>query len=226
MVSDGLDPTRRYRIAVEVTIAGSEITFDFSASDDQAPGFTNMPPASATGAVRIAFLMLMNAGGIDVPTNEGLFAARDDGLPGGVAPQPALPGLVDLRQSDVRRGARVDHARPGRGPPRPRDRGLEPAPLHDARRHRPAHRRAVGLALDLHARRTGRDEGRRRLRRPRASRARPDRCARPTWRCSSSPRRTSWSSTSTCRTRPGRASGAAGSARSPAGASTGSTSSA
>src|SRR5262245_44518022 len=74
MVSDGLDPTRRYRIAVEVTVAGSEITFDFSGSDDQAPGFTNMPPASATGAVRIAFLMLMNAGGIDVPTNEGLFA--------------------------------------------------------------------------------------------------------------------------------------------------------
>lgn len=74
MVSDGLDPSRRYRIAVKVTIAGSEISFDFSDSDDQAPGFTNMPPASATGAVRIAFLMLMNAGGIDVPTNEGLFA--------------------------------------------------------------------------------------------------------------------------------------------------------
>jgi N-methylhydantoinase B len=74
MVSDGLDPAKRYRIAVRITIAGSEITFDFSGSDDQAPGFTNMPPASATGAVRIAFLMLMNAGGIDVPTNEGLFA--------------------------------------------------------------------------------------------------------------------------------------------------------
>ncbi len=74
MVSDGLDPTKRYRIAVKVTVAGSDITFDFSDTDDQAPGFTNMPPASATGAVRIAFLMLMNAGGIDVPTNEGLFA--------------------------------------------------------------------------------------------------------------------------------------------------------
>jgi N-methylhydantoinase B len=74
MVSDGIDPAKRYRIAVEVTIAGSEITFDFSGTDDQAPGFTNMPPASAIGAVRIAFLMLMNAGGIDLPTNEGLFA--------------------------------------------------------------------------------------------------------------------------------------------------------
>ena len=49
MASDGIDPSKRYRIAVEVTIAGSDITFDFSDTDDQAPGFTNMPPASATG---------------------------------------------------------------------------------------------------------------------------------------------------------------------------------
>ncbi len=43
MVSDGIDPSARYRIAVEITIDGSEITFDFSDTDDQAPGFTNMP---------------------------------------------------------------------------------------------------------------------------------------------------------------------------------------
>ena len=74
MVSDGLDPTKRYRIAVAVTIAGSEITFDFSETDDQAPGFTNMPAASAIGAIRIAFLMLLAAGGLTTPTNHGLFA--------------------------------------------------------------------------------------------------------------------------------------------------------
>lgn len=73
MVSDGLDPTRRYRIACIVTIAGDEITFDFGETDDQAPGFTNMPPASAMGAVRIAFLMLLTAAGLDIPTNQGLF---------------------------------------------------------------------------------------------------------------------------------------------------------
>lgn len=73
MVSDGLDPTRRYRIACKITVAGEEITFDFSDTDDQAPGFTNMPPASAAGAVRISFLMLIAAGGITIPTNEGLF---------------------------------------------------------------------------------------------------------------------------------------------------------
>lgn len=73
MVSDGLDPTKHYRIAVEVRIVGDEITFDFSDSDDQAPGITNMPAASAMGAVRIAFLMLIAAGGIKIPTNQGLF---------------------------------------------------------------------------------------------------------------------------------------------------------
>jgi N-methylhydantoinase B len=73
MVSDGLDTSRHYRIAVEVRIGGDEITFDFSATDDQAPGITNMPSASAMGAVRIAFLMLMAAGGLKIPTNHGLF---------------------------------------------------------------------------------------------------------------------------------------------------------
>lgn len=74
MVSDGIDPGARYRIACEVRIEGEEITFDFSATDDQSPGIANMPPASAKGAVRIAFLMLIAAGGVVIPTNHGLFA--------------------------------------------------------------------------------------------------------------------------------------------------------
>jgi len=74
MVSDGLDPTARYRVVCEVTIDGEEVTFDFSDTDDQAPGYTNMPSSSAMGAVRIAFLMLLNAGGVEVPANQGLFA--------------------------------------------------------------------------------------------------------------------------------------------------------
>lgn len=74
MTSDGVDPTKKYKIAVDIEIAGSDITFDFSGSDDQSPGICNMPPAAAKGAVRIAFLMLMASGGIRIPTNQGLFA--------------------------------------------------------------------------------------------------------------------------------------------------------
>ena len=73
MVSDGFDTTKRYKIACEIEIKGDEITFDFSSSDDQAPGITNMPPASAKGAVRIAFLMILASGDINIPTNQGLF---------------------------------------------------------------------------------------------------------------------------------------------------------
>lgn len=74
MVSDGFDPTKKYRVAVKVTVEGDEITFDFSETDDQAPGITNMPEASAMGAIRIAFLMLLAAGDLKIPTNQGLFA--------------------------------------------------------------------------------------------------------------------------------------------------------
>ncbi|MCO4275608.1 hydantoinase B/oxoprolinase family protein [Pseudarthrobacter sp. HLT3-5] len=73
MVSDGFDTTKRYKVACNIEIKGDEITFDFSESDDQAPGITNMPPASAKGAVRIAFLMLLASGDINIPTNQGLF---------------------------------------------------------------------------------------------------------------------------------------------------------
>lgn len=73
MTSDGVDTTKKYEIAVDIEIDGSKIIFDFSGSDDQAPGITNMPPAAVKGSVRIAFLMLMAAGGIRIPTNQGLF---------------------------------------------------------------------------------------------------------------------------------------------------------
>ena len=68
-------------------------------------------PRRRSGAIRIAFLMLIDAGGIDVPTNHGLFAPVQTVFRRGLAARPALPGLDDLRQPDVRRGDRVDHAR-------------------------------------------------------------------------------------------------------------------
>lgn len=94
MVSDGVDASAKYRIAVEVRIEGDEITFDFSETDDQAPGITNMPPASAKGAIRIAFLMLIAAGGITIPTNQGLFAPVRTVLREGSLLNPAFPAAT------------------------------------------------------------------------------------------------------------------------------------
>jgi N-methylhydantoinase B len=74
MVSDGVVPTSQHRVICDVTVDGDEVTFDFSDTDDQTAGYANMPASSAMGAVRIAFLMLLNAGGVEVPANQGLFA--------------------------------------------------------------------------------------------------------------------------------------------------------
>lgn len=73
MYSDGVDPTSQHAIRVTITVADDGVTFDFSESDDQTPGIANQPQASAGGAVRINFLMLVAAGGVVLPTNEGLF---------------------------------------------------------------------------------------------------------------------------------------------------------
>lgn len=91
MQSDGIDPDRRLRVAVEVTIAGSEIKFDFTETDDQAPGFTNMPAASAMGAISIAFMMLLDASGLSIPTNSGLFASMDAKFRKGSLIDPNFP---------------------------------------------------------------------------------------------------------------------------------------
>jgi N-methylhydantoinase B len=91
MQSDGIDPGRRLRVAVEVTIEGSRISFDFSGSDDQAPGFTNMPAASAIGAISIAFMMLLDASGLSIPTNAGLFASMDTRFRKGSLIDPEFP---------------------------------------------------------------------------------------------------------------------------------------
>ena len=65
-------------------------------------------------AVRIAFLMLLTAAGIDVPTNHGLFAPIRTVFREGSLLQPAVPRRHDLREPDVRRGPRGDH--PGARP--------------------------------------------------------------------------------------------------------------
>jgi len=94
MVSDGVDPFAQYKIICDAVIDGDEITFDFSGTDDQAPGYTNMPSSSAMGAVRIAFLMLLSAGGVGAPANHGLFApVRTVFRPGSLL-DPAYPAAT------------------------------------------------------------------------------------------------------------------------------------
>ena len=219
MVSDGIDPTARYRIAVEITIAGSEITFDFSR--DRRPGAGLHEHAARLGARRDPHRVPDAAARRrdDVPTNHGLFAPVKTVFRKGSLIAPRFPASTifgnqmcdEVVEAIMRALAELLPDRVTAGWNQFLCTALTAI---DPRTGQPS----VSLSIFL---RGG----------PGAMRGAdgfdalgfsgtPGRCARPTWRCSSSRRRTSWSTTSTCPTRPARAAGAAASARPRAGAST------
>ncbi|MET0585677.1 MAG: hydantoinase B/oxoprolinase family protein, partial [Candidatus Binatia bacterium] len=66
---DGVTPGSKMVINVVVTIDGSEVTFDFTGSAPQTPGFVNAPYSATASALMLSFLMLINP---DIPHNAGL----------------------------------------------------------------------------------------------------------------------------------------------------------
>lgn len=93
MVSDGFDPLKKYKVNVKITIEDENITMDFTGTASQAPGFTNMPPASAKAACAIAYLMLINPGK-DMAQNEGLFSSLECIFPKGSILNPNFPAAT------------------------------------------------------------------------------------------------------------------------------------
>jgi N-methylhydantoinase B len=65
---DGVTPGSRMKIKLAVTVAGSEITFDFIGSSPQTPGFVNAPFSATASALLLTFLMLVSS---DIPHNAG-----------------------------------------------------------------------------------------------------------------------------------------------------------
>ena len=84
---------------------GLEITFDFSGSDDQAPGFTNMPPPRRWARSRSRSSCCWTRAARRPDERRPLRARCTTVFREGLADQPALPGRDRLRQPDVRRGA-------------------------------------------------------------------------------------------------------------------------
>jgi len=66
---DGVRDGSEMVIRLAVTVAGDEVTFDFTGTDPQTPGFVNAPFASTASAVMLTFLMLINP---DIPHNDGI----------------------------------------------------------------------------------------------------------------------------------------------------------
>jgi N-methylhydantoinase B len=66
---DGVTPGSKMKINLCVTVAGTHITFDFTGSSPQTPGFVNAPYSATASALMLSFLMLINP---DIPHNAGL----------------------------------------------------------------------------------------------------------------------------------------------------------
>ncbi len=66
---DGITPESRYQIRVKITVKGGRITFDYSETDAQTPGFVNGTYTSSASAALLTFLQMVNP---DIPHNDGM----------------------------------------------------------------------------------------------------------------------------------------------------------
>lgn len=66
---DGVKEDSQMKINLNIIVDGTDITFDFTGSSPQTPGFVNAPYAATASAVLLTFLMLINP---DIPHNEGI----------------------------------------------------------------------------------------------------------------------------------------------------------
>ena len=116
--NDGVDLDRLVKIAVTVTVSGSELTVDFTGSDPQVAGPINCVPASTLSAV---YYVVRAAIGGDLPKNAGCYRPVHVRLPEGSVVNAKLPAAVNGRSIVVRRivdcllGA-LNQAMPGKLP--------------------------------------------------------------------------------------------------------------
>lgn len=66
---DGVTEGSKMKINLAVTVRGDEVTFDFTGSSPQTPGFVNAPYSATASALMLTFLMLINPG---IPHNDGI----------------------------------------------------------------------------------------------------------------------------------------------------------
>src|SRR5690606_27846555 len=85
------------RIAVRLTIRGSDIEVDFTGTDPQARGFVNSPIASTISATLTAIRAVL--GEPDMQTNAGTFRPVTVNAPKGCLLNPHFPAPVRLRMN-------------------------------------------------------------------------------------------------------------------------------
>lgn len=91
ILHDALELGSETRVAVVVRVEGDDVTFDFTDTDPQTPGFCNMPLAATKAACLLGFLMLVEA---DMPLNQGVLRPIHYVIPEGTLLNPAFPAAT------------------------------------------------------------------------------------------------------------------------------------
>jgi N-methylhydantoinase B len=91
ILHDALDLGSETLVHVTVGVEGSDVTFDFTGTDAQTPGFCNMPLAATKAACLLGFLMLVEA---DMPLNQGVLRPIHYLVPEGSLLNPAFPAAT------------------------------------------------------------------------------------------------------------------------------------
>lgn len=88
---DAIRPDSRMQIVVTVTKRGDEITFDYTGTDPQTPGFVNAPLSTTISGLLLTFLMLVDP---DIPHNAGLLRPLHVIVPEGCFLNPRYPAAT------------------------------------------------------------------------------------------------------------------------------------
>jgi N-methylhydantoinase B len=88
---DGRNIGSIYKIRVKITVADGEITFDFSETDPQTPGFVNGTFTSSASAVTLTFLQMVNP---DIPHNDGMVRPIKMIIPQGTILNASFPAAT------------------------------------------------------------------------------------------------------------------------------------
>ena len=80
-----------YMIRVAITVTGDEITFDYTGTDPQTPGFVNAPYTSAASATLVTLLLCV---GPNVPHNSGIMRPVHINIPEGTMLNAKFPAAT------------------------------------------------------------------------------------------------------------------------------------
>lgn len=88
---DGIVEGKSYRIRVTITVNADDITFDYTGTEPQSPGFINAPYASTASVITLTLLMLVSP---DIPHNEGMLRPIHMKIPQGTIFNPSFPAAT------------------------------------------------------------------------------------------------------------------------------------